>query len=155
MAATITFAGDWLENVGALTRTQGTLTLGTYATGGVSVTPANLGLGSFNGSPMFSAAGYAFTYDATNSKVLAYRSGGFTPLGSVAAPTITSGTSATITTPLYTNGGAITQVAGAAGITGVQAPAFTGIAIPASPFVEVGNAVDLSAVTVSWTALGK
>lgn len=155
MAATITYTGDWLENVGALTRTQGTLTLGTYATGGVSVTPANLGLGSFFGAPTFVAPGYVFAYDATAQKVQAYRSAGVTPAGTNSAPTITSTANAGTTTPLYTNGGVVTQVAGATGITGVQAPVFSGAAIPAAAFVEVANAVDLSAVTVSWTAIGK
>ena len=41
------------------------------------------------------------------------------------APTITTGTNATVTAVVATNGGALTQAAGAAGITGVQAPTIT------------------------------
>lgn len=155
MAATISYTGDWFTNAGAVQEVATTLTLGTYATGGVSLTPAMFSLGSFLGSPNFSAQGYAFAYDSANQKVLVYRSAGFTPAGTNSAPTITSTTNAGVTTPLYTNGGAVTQVAGATGITGVQAPTFTGTAVAAAAFVEVANGVDLSAVTVSIRAFGK
>src|SRR4051812_46876948 len=102
MAATVTLSGDWLQNIGSINQTTGTLTLGTYATGGVSVTPAMLGLGAFVGNPRFIAAGYTFSYDSDNQKVLAYRSAGFTPAGTVAAPTFTgtvSGQTATASAP--------------------------------------------------------
>ena len=154
MAATVTLSGDWLQSIGSEASTSGTLTLGTYATGGVSLTPAMVGLGSFIGAPEFFAQGYTFAYDSSAQKVLAFRSAGFTPAGTVAAPTITSATNAGTTTPLYTNGGAITQVAGASGITGVQAPAFTGTAVSAAALAEVANSTDLSSVTVSFRAFG-
>lgn len=74
--------------------------------------------------------------------------------GTNSAPTITSTTNATTTTPLYTNGGAVTQVAGATGITGVQAPVLTmNSYTPAGTITggsgggltEVANGTDLSA----------
>lgn len=49
------------------------ITIGVYATGGVPVTAADLGLGSvvFVDAPV--AAGYTFEYDYVNSKLKAFR----------------------------------------------------------------------------------
>jgi len=104
------------------------------------------------------AAGYApyttlnFTAPSVNATQLnfqVYTVSGFTPAGTNSAPTITTTTNAGTTTPVYTNGGALTQVAGATGITGVQAPVFTGTAIAASSiFAEVANGGNLSGL--SW-----
>ena len=60
-----------------------------------------------------------------NGKLIAFAPGGGTPAGTISAPTITTVTNAS-PVALGTNGGALTQVAGASGITGVQAPTFTG-----------------------------
>ena len=90
--------------------------------------------------------------------------------GTNSAPTITTGTNATTTTPVYTNGGALTQVAGATGITGVQAPTltmnsytpagtvsaptFTGSAAAAAALAEVTASTDLSAWLFLFAVLG-
>lgn len=52
-----------------------TVTIGTHATGGVSVTPAMLGLSSVLFAVANPASGYVFQYDIVNSKLIAYRSG--------------------------------------------------------------------------------
>lgn len=154
MAATVTNDNDSPVSTGAIASASGTVNLGTYATGGVAITPAMVGLGAFVGAPEFSAQGYTFAWVASTGKVLVYRSGGFTPAGTNSAPTITTDTNATTTTPVYTNGGALTQVAGATGITGVQAPVFTGTAVAATTLAEVSNGVDLSAVVVYMRCFG-
>ena len=46
--------------------------------------------------------------------------------GTISAPTITTLTNVTTTAAVYVNGGALTETTGATGITGVQAPTFTG-----------------------------
>lgn len=82
--------------------------------------------------------------------------------GTVAAPTITTATNAGITTPVYTNGGALTQIAGAAGITGVQAPALTmnsytpagTITGSGGGWAEVSNGTNLSASVIRLLTLG-
>ena len=51
-----------------------------------------------------------------------------TAAGTVAAPTITTATGNPATAPIGVIAGALAQTAGAAGITGIQAPAFTGTA---------------------------
>lgn len=60
-----------------------------YPTGGEPLTPGNLGLSTIDFLIAEARAGYVFTYDHTNSKLLAYRTATLTPTGSVAAPTFT------------------------------------------------------------------
>ena len=43
-----------------------------YATGGLALSPAQLGMTQTDGIIAFPATGYTFAYDATNSKLLAY-----------------------------------------------------------------------------------
>lgn len=117
-----------------------------YPTGGESLTPTNLGLAEINILIASPKSGYTFEYDYINFKLKAYRSAGFTPAGAVAAPTITTITNAT-PTAVGTTAGALSQVAGATGITGVQAPAFTGTAVAQAALAEVTDTTDLSAVT--------
>lgn len=171
MAATITLSGDWLQSVGSEFVTSGTLTLGTYATGGVQVTPAMVGLGSFIGAPVFSAPGYAFSWDAANNKVLAYVSAGFTPAGTNGTSAVTGnvtvvggGIGEAIGINPDTNAGTLSKAAatnrtipiatflGAAPTAAAQT--FTGTAVAAGALVEVANGVSLAAVTVQFRAFG-
>ena len=166
MAATITNAPDSPFSVGSVMEAVGTVTLGTYATGGVTISAQNLGLGSFVTAPQFSAAGYVFGWDATNSKVLVYRSAGFTPAGSIAVTdgdvTVLGGAAGTaIGLTADSNAGALTKAAASTrtipqatfGIAATTA-ALTGTAVAASALVEVANAVNLAAVVVSFSAIG-
>lgn len=88
MAVAASFSGDWQTSLGNRRGVSATLTFsGTYTTGGESLTPANLGLGAIDvGSVLLNQGedGYVFKYDYTNKKVLVYRSGGFTPAGTIA-----------------------------------------------------------------------
>lgn len=75
------------------------------------------------------ASGLVYQYNSTTGCLFVYEGGAGTPAGTIAststAPTITTGTNATVTAVIATNGGALTQATGAAGITGVQAPTIT------------------------------
>lgn len=73
----------------------------------------------------------------TNWKLKVFQNAGFTPAGTNSAPTITTGTNVTVTAVVATNAGALTQATGAAGITGVQAPVFTGTAVAAAAQSEL------------------
>lgn len=97
-------------------------------------------------------AGYIYFWNNHTGAIMFFQSGASTPAGTISAPTITTTTNAGTTTPVYTNGGALTQVAGATGITGVQAPTFTGSATAAGVLAEIGN-VSVSSVIVRGTFL--
>jgi hypothetical protein len=170
MALTITYPGAWFNNAGSLQLTKVTATLGVYATGGISLTPTQMGLGSFVGAPEFEVTGgYLAGWDGTASKILIYEQGGLTPTGTIAAsststaPTITAtGTHDGSRTLDLTAGNALALSTDAtqANITGVQAPTitttgtFTGAAVAAGVFTQVANSTDLSAVTIHIRAFG-
>ncbi len=115
---------------------QGKLALSTsYATGGDSYTAALFGLATLNALLIRSeSTGRIYSADTASAKILAKNN---------AAPTITTVTNAA-PVAVGTNAGALTQVAGAAGITGVQAPAIS----------EVAATTDLSATSVEYLAWG-
>ena len=76
MAATITFDSmpDRVGNEGDVFVRRGTLTLGTYATGGVAVTKTMFDLGhSIVDLQVDSSGGYLPKFDKTNLKVLLYQ----------------------------------------------------------------------------------
>lgn len=114
-----------------------------------------------------SSGKYLTRWDSTDKCITAFIAplpvgtiGAITPAGTNSAPTITTGTNATTTAPVYTNGGVLTQTTGAAGITGVQAPTFTGT--PVTPtftgtantvFTEAANATNVG--TVKFIAIGQ
>lgn len=99
-----------------------------------------------------SPAGYVFFWNHVTGAIQFFEPAGLTPAGTISAPTITTLTNASTSAPVYVTGGALTQIAGATGITGVQAPTFTGSAIAAGALVEIGN-VAVSSVTVRGTFL--
>lgn len=86
------------------------------------------------------ASGYTYQYNMTTGGLFVMTSAGFTPAGTNSAPTITTGTNATVTAVVATNGGALTQASGATGITGVQAPVFTGSAVAAGALAALAAA---------------
>lgn len=89
MASAITLTGDWLVSFGNKYQTSGTGNLGTYATNGIAVSATQVGLGVIESLVIDPAAGYVFEWVASTGKVKAYRSAGFTPAGTVAAPVFT------------------------------------------------------------------
>lgn len=168
--------------------------IGTYATGGLAVSPNSFGLHSllacFPVGGNAAAGGYVFIYDTVNKKIVAYQSATLTPAGTVAAPTFTGSALAAHRHSLFVATGAtdatgarvnaatnslamnnaaatvagIAAASGSAGgvvdVTGGtpagtnSAPAFTGTATTAAALAEVGNGVDLSAITVRLLGIG-
>jgi hypothetical protein len=132
-----------------------------YPSGGYVITPSTWGMSTIFGMEItaiggtISASGsFTYWFDVVNVKLRVFRSAGFTPAGTISAPTITTGTNAGTTAPVYTNSGALTQTTGATGITGVQAPTFTGTAVAAAGLVEVSAATSLTGVTIRIRAFG-
>lgn len=78
MASTISLTGDWMISLGSQRQVSGTGNLGTYATSGVAITPAQVGLGVITSLIIEPAAGYVFTYAPSTGKVLAYWTGAAT-----------------------------------------------------------------------------
>lgn len=157
MPSTITLTGDWLANIGNRMETYGTGNLGTYATGGVAVTAAQVGLGTIYSMEIDPAGGYTFSYNATTKKILAYAasSGSFTVTGTNTAPTISLAGTHTTNTISITAGGALAAADDGShtGITGVQAPVFTADAAAVS-VAEVDTSTDLAAVVFNFRAIG-
>lgn len=84
------------------------IALGTYAAGGLSLVPADVGLRTFDLVLVSPAAGYSYTYDSTAKKIVAFRSPAQTSTGVITAPiTVTQG-DVTLTGPAGT--GAIMQL---------------------------------------------
>ena len=75
MAATVTRNPEQRMINGALIR-RGTVNLGSYATGGLSVTKANLGFSRLDHVNFESKSGYVLDYNATTEMLLAYEAGG-------------------------------------------------------------------------------
>jgi hypothetical protein len=158
MASTITLAGDWLISLGNKAQTSGTGNLGTYATGGVAVTPGQVGLGRIDSLVIDPAGGYVFQYVASTGKVKAYT------LGGVAAHThdllIIGGQAATTTNEvghyatdiLGKEAATDATIAGSASATKGGVVATT--ALTADAGTEVANLTALSGVTFNFRALG-
>lgn len=93
MAATVTLIKDGYDLWGKHMVQPADVVLGTYATGGVAITPRQFGLKTFRGVQIIggnaASAGYNIVFDTTNSKLVAYRSAGFTPAGTNSVPTFT------------------------------------------------------------------
>jgi hypothetical protein len=139
-----------------------------YATGGYSITPASIGLGATGtilGVECIAQSGgtsfYLAAWQPSTKKLIFVWSAGFTPAGTVAAPTINiaggAGGNVNITTPNSNSSALANGTAGGAltGLTGVQAPAFTGTPAAAGGLVEVTNGTDLSATTFRLLFLGR
>ncbi len=78
MASTISLTGDWMVSLGNKRQTLGTGNLGTYATAGIAVSAAQVGLGVINSLIINPAAGYVFEYLPSTGKVKAYWTGAAT-----------------------------------------------------------------------------
>lgn len=166
MASTITLAGDWLVSIGNRAQTFGTGNLGTYATNGIAITAAQVGLGVIQNLVIDPAGGYVFEYVASTGKVKAYRTATLTPAGTVAViegdVTVLGGAAGTaIGITADTNAGALTKAAATTrtipratlGFAATTA-ALTGTPTTAAALAEVGNSVNLSGVTFNFRAIG-
>lgn len=154
MASTISLTGDWLVNIGNRNQTEGTGNLGTYATNGVAVTAAQVGLGTIDSLIIDPAAGYVFEWVKSTGKVKAYRSAAFTPAGTVAAPVFTGDALAAHRHDLYIATGATdsanTRVNAVTGELSITDAALT-IAGIAAASGAAGGIVDVTAGTPAGT----
>jgi hypothetical protein len=160
MASTISLTGDWLVSFGNQKQTVGTGNLGTYATNGVTVTAAQVGLGVITALIIQPAGGYTFQFVPSTGKVKAYAatgSGTISVDGSSAKISVVGGQSAGPALQITPDSSSAivgkttaTTVTATAPITGVTA-AFTGTA---GALTEVANATDLSGTTFTFQAQG-
>lgn len=73
MALTVGLTGDWLGSQGNRRTVHGTITFDdSYATGGESLTPANIGLGRIDRIQFNPVDGYTIEYDYATQKVKVY-----------------------------------------------------------------------------------
>ena len=90
VAIVVTIDADGFGLDGVKNTVTGSLAFdSSYPTGGESLTPPMVGLRHIEAIDVRPQAGFVFEYDYDNELLLAYRSAGFTPEGSVAAPTFT------------------------------------------------------------------
>lgn len=145
-----------------------------YPTGGESIpitqqqTFGMLGiLGIFCiGVPDATGGSIVISWNYATLKLMAFRSGGFTPAGTIAKPTFTVtkgailasselGLSADATSATVNNNTIAATLTLLAANSPVGAPAFTGTAVAAAGLVEVANATDLSTVTQRVFVIGR
>jgi hypothetical protein len=148
----ITVSALTFDIAGVTTVVKGSLAFdSSYATGGTSLTAVNVGLRVIDQIRIDPKSGYVFEYNDTTQKVMVYRSAGFTPSGTVGAPTFSGSALGTHThsIPAGTDagGGTSGETSGGTPAGTNSAPAFTGAAVAATTLVEVANGVDLSALT--------
>lgn len=159
MASTITLTGDWMISLGNRFQTTGTGNLGTYATNGIAVTAAQLGLGTIYSLVIDPAGGYLFEYVASTGKIKAYVHGGF---ASHTHDILVKGGQSAATTNVVQVAGTDTlgkeqatdrTIVGTASATkgGVVALASDG---GGSPGAEVTASTNLAGVTFNWRAIG-
>lgn len=151
MAATIT-REDTKWSLGQL-KVLGTLNLGSYATGGVSVTAGLFGLSRIEDLIIDPAGGYTFEFDKTNSKIKAYRSGSHTHDLHLNDADVADGATTRVnagTNLLGAGTGTDILVAGVADASGAGGI----VAAAAGALAQVAASVDLSAVTARFRAFG-
>lgn len=138
MAATVTMTRQKIS--GGEVKISGTLTLGTYVTGGVAVTANDfkLGDGNFDVKLFPTTTGHIAGYDKANKKIKSYTQG------------ITTGA---------TPAGALSNGAFAVDGTGAETAVRYSATIASTvykfgPLLEVTTAMDLSAVVFDFEAIG-
>ena len=142
MALTVSLTGDWMSSVGNRRAVDGTITFdSSYATGGESLTAANIGLGTIDHIQFNQGEdGYVFEWDKTNNTVIVY-----SPQLEVAS---SGAIGSNMEIGLSADAGTAT-LEGGTGVTGarsVQAGATLG---------QVTAATNLSAVVVEFHAVGR
>jgi hypothetical protein len=93
-----------------------------------------------------SGSGYIYQYNKSLATIQVFSVGGGTPAGTISAPTITT-TSGGVAVALGVTAGALSEVTGASGITGVQAPTFTGTPGTSGPASELAASTTPAGVT--------
>lgn len=165
MAFSVTRLRDGFNVEGKWTSQIADVALGTYATGGVSVSPSAVGLKKIYGAQIVgykdtTSGAYEVKWDYDSTKLMAFRSAGFTPAGTNSKPTFTVEASGAIGANMEVGLSADSAAATFEGGTGITAqrtltttspvgtPTFTGTAVAAAALAEVANGVDLSSVVV-------
>lgn len=159
MALTWTEIADTRQNVGFSWITQvntATPAASDYVTGGYANPFAAFGFGELHGLTFIGFSGtagsYIWRWNFSTNKIQVYQSAGGTPSGTIVT-TMTSTTNASTAAPVYTTAGAVTQIAGAAGITGFVST-FTGAAGGSGGLTEVGAGTDLSGGSIKVIGYG-
>lgn len=149
MALTVSLTGDWLSNLGNRKATSGTITFdASYTTGGLSLTAANIGLGTIERIEFNSDSGYTFAYNYSTKKVLVYVDGGNLPNVKV-----TGGQAAGPGLQITPDSAA--GVLGKTTATDRTIPGATfGLVAVASSQVEVAATTNLSTLVVEFWAVG-
>lgn len=133
-----------------------------YVMGGMPLAPQLVGMKEILGIQQMGGNAASVGYgiypvtapDTKSWNIQVTVSAGFTPAGTNSAPTITTATGNPATAPIGVITGALAQTAGATGITGVQAPTFTGTAVAAAAEAQVAAATNLSTVTFRLRVVG-
>lgn len=149
MSLTVGLTGDWLSNIGNRRAVEGTITFdSSYATGGLSLTPANIGLGVLKRIQFNNDSGYVCAYDYTAQKVLVYQAGANLPSVKVTGGQV-AGEALQITPD--TNSGVLGKVAA----TDRTIPGATfGLVAGAASANEVAATTNLSTLVVEFWAEG-
>lgn len=80
MALTISLPGDWLESIGSKRAVNGTITFdASYTTGGLSLLPAQIGLGVIDRIEFNQVGGFIIAYDYAAKKAKVFVDGSNLP----------------------------------------------------------------------------
>lgn len=170
MAFSLTRLRDGLNIEGKWASQIADVALGTYATGGVAISPRAVGLKKIYGARIIgykdaTSGGYEVKWDYDSLKLMAFNSAGFTPAGTNGTSSVTGNVTVVggtlgeaIGINPDSNSGVLSKAAatnrtipiatflGAAPTSAAQT--FTGTAVAAGALIEVANAVDLTTVVV-------
>lgn len=154
MASTITLTGDWLASFGNRKQVSGTGNLGVYATNGVAVTAAQMGLGVIESLIVNPAGGYMFEYVPSTGKIKAYTGGGGASVDGSAAEIAITGSQAAGPALQITpdSGSAVIGKTTAGDVT--ASAAITGLTVTGGASGEVANATNLAGTTFTFVAIG-
>lgn len=139
-----------------------------YPTGGEALPPSMFGMEEITGVSIIGydadAAPYVVRYNYATGKLMVFSAGGFTPGGTISAPSFTVtkgailasselGLSADAATATVNNN-TIAATLELVDNTPVGVPVFTGDAVAAASLAEVAAATDLSTLTIRVLAYG-
>lgn len=150
MSLTVSLPGDWLTNIGNRRQVTGSITFdNNYLTGGLSLTPAAIGLGTLDFINFNETSGFAYEYVASTQKVKVYVDGGNLP-----TVTVVGGQGAVSTVQIAPDSNAGVFGKTAATTRTIPGATFGLTAVPAQ-MVEVTNGTDLHTLVAQFQATGR
>lgn len=159
MASSISLTGDWMVSLGNRRQTSGTGNLGTYATSGVAITAAQVGLGVLQSLVIDPAGGYTFEWVKSTGLIKAYYASG--ALAAHAHDLLIKGGQAASTTDRLSwyatdilGKEAVTDKTIAGSASGTKGGVVAVTAASSAAATEVSNAVSLAGVTFNFRAIG-